>query len=128
MKSIKTNGNGIIRPSDEYQAAYWNGPVTRGDFQKVLDQINPLIKELITSVHGDNGLEDGKQIRPPVDGVMSIIAKLDMALAFVMDKIGANQQDFMKWQEIKMREFEASQALAKANAEKEKEEALRVEL
>jgi energy-converting hydrogenase A subunit M len=90
-------------------AAYWNGPITRKEVQEVLDVHANIIQALLRDVHGST--ETGQ------DGLIAIIAKLDMTLAFVMDRLGVSPEEFQKYINAKMEEFLAIQAKAKEAAE-----------
>lgn len=68
-------------------AAYWQGPITRAEAQKIFDEYGRAIS----------------------DQAMAI-TKLDMCLAYLCEKFGVKPEDVQKWAEEKA-------ALAAANAE-----------
>ena len=118
-----TKGDGRVQGVDAHAGAYWQGAVTRGELQTQLDHINPLILELIRSVHGDNGADQvegsptaGQIVRQPVEGVMGIIAKLDCMVSFLMDKAGVSPADFQNYLDNQMKAFAAAQEKAKEAA------------
>lgn len=100
---------------DAIQARYWEGALSRREAQKVFDQQGNLLIQLVKDIHGDNGVDDtGHQVRPPQDGLIALIAKLDMTLAFVMEKLGVKPAEFQEFMQAKMDEFLKLQAAAKA--------------
>ena len=92
--------------SDEVQAAYWQGSITRIEAQKVFDQFGSVIKELLIDVHGTT------ETAPPRDGLITLIAKLDMTLAFLADKLGVTPAEFNAYMQRKVDEFKAIQDAA----------------
>lgn len=70
---------------EKHLAAYWNGPVTRAEVQKVFDETANVIK----SHH-------------------EIITKLDMVLAFVVEKCGATTEEVQAWINERMKKAQAA--------------------
>lgn len=92
---------------DDVQAEYWQGLITRREIQPVLDQISGVVRELISSVHGTETQE----------GLITVIAKLDATLAFVMDRMGVTPGEFQAYLVDKTKEFITAQEAARATAE-----------
>ena len=106
-----------IKP-DIFQARYWEGPLSRAEAQKVMDAQAKVIVQLLKDIHGDPGTDDqGNQVRPPQDGLITLIARMDVLLAFLTSKIGATPEEVNAWQTTKLAEFAAIQAAAKASDE-----------
>lgn len=84
---------------DRTVAAYWEGPVSRKELQDHLTIIAPVIKELVLSVHGD------KEKTPPTDGLVTIIAKMDLVIAFLCEKFNITGADVSAWQDEKVKNF-----------------------
>jgi hypothetical protein len=97
---------------DSTVAAYWQGSVTRKELQDHLTIISPVIQELVLSVHGD------KDKVPPTDGLVTIIAKMDLVIAFLVQKFGITGADINAWQEEQVKAFMALQKEAPAVAAK----------
>jgi hypothetical protein len=97
----------IFSGVDETQAAYWNGPLSRKEAQKTFDDYAKIIKQLLADVHGN------AEANPPQEGLIGLIAKLDMTLAFLADKMGVTPQEFQAYMNKKVAEFRALQIAAK---------------
>lgn len=108
----KFNPNYSTQP-DVNAAIYWTGPVTRRELQDVLDEITPVIKELVGNVHGSVGTPDA----PPQQGLIMMIAKLDMTLGFLMDRLAIPVTEFQTYIDAKTVEYKALQEAAKQQAE-----------
>ncbi|MFZ1973854.1 MAG: hypothetical protein WAU89_13470 [Candidatus Acidiferrales bacterium] len=86
----------------------------RREAQKVFDQQGQLLIQLVKDIHGDTGVDEtGHQVRPPQDGLITLLAKLDMTLAFITHKLNITPGEFQVFMESKMAEFQALQAAAK---------------
>lgn len=106
-KGFQTNYKGPVM--GEVAATYWNSPVSRNEFQGVVDEIVPHIKELIAAVHGADGSDPDV---PAYPGMMELLAKLDIMLAYILDDLKIKPADINEWQKKKMVEFTAAQKLA----------------
>lgn len=103
---------------DEQQAAYWNGFLTRKEFQANVDPISNVTKMLIEDIHGNSGQDEkGQQVKPTQEGLISMLAKMDITIAFLMDKLGVTTEEFQVYMNQKMADFIAAQEAAKATAE-----------
>jgi hypothetical protein len=107
----KINGNsGLPGASfcgvDTAQAIYWNSHPTRDELQKAIEPISQALLSLLEDVHGNTDTK-----RP---GLIEIIAKLDVTIAFIMDRLGVTPEEFQIYLNRKMAEFQALQAQAQA--------------
>src|SRR5277367_241462 len=69
---------------EKHVAMYWNGPVTRVEAQKVFDETADVIQK-----HNE------------------IITKLDMVLAFVVEKAGYTAEEVQAWMNERMSKMQA---------------------
>lgn len=119
MSQSKGNLSASQVAVDTYQAAYWKGYITRGEVQTALEPLSEVVKELVRSLHGDDGLERDKdgipvaQVRPAFTGIMEIIAKLDAGISFLMDKGGYKPAEVQTWHDDQIAKFVAAQEEAK---------------
>lgn len=89
---------------DAVQAFYWNGPLSRKEAQKIFDDLGQACNAL-----------------------MATVTKLDLAVAFLMDRMGVTPQDFAQWHSSKIKELEALQvAQGKEQTPTESESSLRL--
>ena len=72
------------KASQHAQAAYWNGSITRAEAQKVFDETAGVIKHLHQTV-----------------------IKLDMVLAFLVEKSGATTEEIQVWMDARMKKMQA---------------------
>ena len=66
------------------QAFYWNGPLTRAEAQKVFDETAGVIKHLNET-----------------------IIKLDMCVAFLVEKSGATKEEIQAWMDARLAKMKA---------------------
>jgi hypothetical protein len=82
-------------------ARYWEGPLTRAEAQKVFDETAGVIQK-----------------------TQETLVKLDMVLAFLVEKSGAETAEIQAWMDERVKTMraamEAQQAAAPAEAEQEK--------
>ena len=68
--------------SDRWQAKYWQGSITRREFQSIADQYGEAISNLARTTQ-----------------------KLDMVVSFLMEKGGFTVEQFQTWFALKTAEF-----------------------
>ena len=83
------------KASQHAQAAYWNGTITRAETQKVFDETAGVIQQLHQTV-----------------------IKLDMVLAFLVEKSGASTEEIQTWINARVAKMQAEHD-AKQKAERE---------
>lgn len=80
---------GAKRRADRIQAEYWNGALTRKEFQSVADEQATIIRSLFER-----------------------IATADLALAFIAERIGITKEEFQSFVEGKVKELQARDNVA----------------
>lgn len=111
--SFGGRGEALVRmAAGNIQAEYWNGSVSRKELQTALDPIATALGGLLGDVHG-KAATDGQPFR---DGLITMIAKLDITIGFLIDKLGVTPEEFQAVHNQKMAEFAALQLEAQAKA------------
>ena len=78
---------------DHVQAKYWNGFITRVEAQKVFDEMSQVIQ-----------------------GQAAAMAKFDMAISCIAEKVGVTPADVNEWVKAKMKTAEAEKAAQEVKA------------
>jgi hypothetical protein len=124
MASKQKNSGSLSAGVDAYQAAYWKGYISRGEVQTALEPMSEILKELVRSIHGDDGFDrdkdgnpTGPQQRQAFTGLMEIIARLDAGISFLMEKGGYQHAEVQAWHDEQVAKFTALVAAKKAEAE-----------
>lgn len=84
-------------------AAYWKSPVSRAEVQEQFDKLKPVIVEIVSAIHGN----DGSGGFPAQQGLVSIVAEIMLRVAFVMEKT-TSAEEYEAWKNKKVEESNAA--------------------
>lgn len=79
----------------DHAAQYWIKPISRGEFQKVMDQHSQYLSTQMSS------------FGQALNSLMQNATKLDALGAFLLERSGIAPEEFQKWFEAKVAEFTA---------------------